>query len=116
MRQGDQVAAGEHVRIEAEPILRERPLEVDREEAVVRSRHDPDRHRRPCLEVAHRLEYRVGFGSLMRLAGRSHLRWDVVEEVDGRVELRAVAVAFGGGLARPQRSGVLPPRARCLAG
>src|ERR1039457_5046154 len=50
--QRDQVAAGQHVSLTSEPVPRQRPLELDGEEPVVGSGHDPDRDRRPCAEVA----------------------------------------------------------------
>ena len=106
------MAAGQHVRLDAEPVLGQRPLETDGEEPVVRSGHDPDRYRRPRGEVADRPERGVSLGPLVRLTGRGDLRGDVVEEVDGQVEVRAVATSLrrGGPGLRPP--GVVPPCAR----
>jgi hypothetical protein len=91
-------------------------LELDREEAVDGSGHDPDRDRRPVLEVAHRPRDRVGLGTLAGLSGGGDLRRNVVQEVDGQIELAGVTAALGGELARPRRAGVLPPRPGRLTG
>jgi hypothetical protein len=76
-RQRDQVAAGQHVRLDAEPIQGQGPLKLDGVEPVVRTDHDTNRDGRPCLKAADRLEDRVGLGALVRLSLGSDLRPDV---------------------------------------
>jgi hypothetical protein len=85
--QADQVAARQHVRIDAEPLPRERPLEPDGKEPVVGAGHHPDGDLRPCAEVAARPERRVGFWRLVCLAGRGDVRRNVVQKVNGQVDL-----------------------------
>src|SRR5450631_406604 len=107
--QRDQVTAGQHVRLDAEPVPGERPLKLDGEEPVVRSDHDPNRDGRPSVKVADRPEDHLGLGALMRLPGGRDLGRDVMQEIDGRVELGAVATLFGCDRARLERSSVSPP-------
>ena len=83
-RQRDQVAAGQHVRLDAEPIPGQGPLELDREEPVVRTHHDSNRDGWPCVKVADRPEDRVGLGALVKLTFGSDLGRNVVQEIDGR--------------------------------
>jgi hypothetical protein len=108
------VAAGEKVGLEVEPLPGERPLEPEREEAVVLSGHDADGESWPSLEVADRPKGRFGLGALVVLAAGGHLARDVVEEVDAEIELGPVAASFGRGLPGPKPSGVFPPGPRSL--
>src|SRR5277367_1995216 len=66
--QGDEVTAGQHIRLQAQPLAGHLALELDREEPVIRAGHDPDRDRRPAAEVAHRSEDRFCLRTLVRLA------------------------------------------------
>lgn len=110
------MTTGQHVRGHAQPLPRQPLLEGDGEEPVVRPGHDPDRNRRPCREVADRLEHRVGLGPLMVLPGGYDLRRNVMQEIDRQVELWTVVTLVGGGHASLGRSGVTPPCTRRLTG
>ena len=48
LREGDQVTAGQHIRVDSQPFPRYPLLEGGREEAIVSAHRDPDRHVRPA--------------------------------------------------------------------
>ena len=77
-RQRDQVAAGQHVRLETEAIPGQCPLKLDGKEPVVRTHHDANRDGRPRVKTADRPEDRVGLGALVRLTFGCDLGRDVV--------------------------------------
>src|SRR5262245_32574342 len=111
-----EVTAGQLVELGAEPFARDPPLEFQRKEAVVAAGDDVGWQLGPGLESAGFAEDGLGFFALLLLAARRDLGWNVMQEVSGDVELRAVAAVFGGRDARPLRAGGAPPGAGGLAG
>src|SRR3954454_5852606 len=108
----DEVTARHHVRVDAEAVLRDSPLELGGEEPVVGADKDAHAPLWPGREGAGRAERRVALGSLAVFqAGRV----DVMEEVRLDVEL-AVAAEPGGFFTRFDGAGGVPPVPRCLAG
>jgi hypothetical protein len=74
------------------PCARDAPLPLTRKTAGI------------YVEVAHRREYGVGLGSLVRLTGGGDLPRDIVQKVDGQVEMHGLATLAGRGLARPEQT------------
>ena len=109
------MTAGQHIRVDSQPFPRYPLLEGGREEAIVSAHRDPDRHVRPRREVADGPEGRLGLGKLLIRAGGKDLGRDVVQEVGGQVEIRAVAAFPGRGHTRLLGAGVAPPGAGRLA-
>src|SRR3954447_22860462 len=108
----DEVTARHHVRVDAEAVLRDSPLELGGKEPVVGADQDAYAPLRPRRERAGRAERRVALRSLAVLEPG---RVDVVEEVRLDVEF-AVAAEPRGFFTRLDGAGGAPPAPRCLAG
>jgi hypothetical protein len=89
----EEMAAWKLVDGEMQSLSCDATLELDREEAIVASGDHVDPDRGPRLESAGLAEDDVSLGALARLALFHDLRWEVVEEVGGEIEARAVATA-----------------------
>lgn len=60
LRERDQVATRDHLHLGVQPLPSDAPLELEREEPVVRRRDHPYRNPRPPLELAGLPEHRIG--------------------------------------------------------
>jgi uncharacterized protein (DUF1697 family) len=116
VREREEVATRKLVDLDLEALLCNATLELDRKEAIVASGDHVDRDRGPCLEIAALAEHDVGFGALLPHALFDDLRRNVVEEVRGEIEGRAVSAIACRRYPRFLPSGVRPPLTRPLAG
>src|SRR5262245_8192112 len=92
------------------------PLEFDRKEPIVAAGYHADRNLWPCFKAAGLTKNDVGLGALVRLALLDDRGWHVMQKVRGEIKNGAVPAALRSRLPRRDRSRVVPPLARGLAG
>jgi cardiolipin synthase A/B len=91
------VAAGNLVDVGAETPSCDPALEFHREEPVIPAGDHPGGHVRPSLDGTGLAEGDIRLGILVILPRGCHLRWHVVQEVGGQVELGGIPAAQGPG-------------------
>ena len=116
IRERKEVAARELVDVLVKSFPRDAPLEVDRKEPIIAAGDNMDRILGPRFETAGLAEHNVGLGALVSLALLDDLGRNVVQEVRGEVEVRAIAATLCSLCSRSYRSGVAPPFPSRLAG
>jgi hypothetical protein len=109
IRKCEEMASPERVDHEVQAGSGDARLELDRKKPIVAPGDHAYRNFGPSREVTGFAEHDVGLGALVRLALPDDFGRDVVQEVCGKVEFRAVPTALCSPSARRNRSGVVPP-------
>src|SRR5690606_9294289 len=94
-RERDEVSARYDLELDAQPIARDAPLKLDREQSIVRARDRADRNRGPGGEVARILHRGAGLIVLVLRELLHDVLRNVVEKIDHVVERIGVSVALG---------------------
>src|SRR5918999_5039790 len=116
IRKRQEMAARHLVNAQVQSFFRHAPLELDRKEPIVTSGDHMDRNLWPRREAAGLTEHDVRLGALVPPSFLDDLGRNVVQEVCADVELRAVTAALRRRFPICDRSRVVPPLTRRLAG
>src|SRR4029453_14728521 len=114
--QRDQMPALQLVDGEMESFSRDSPLKIEWKEPIVTPGDDMDGHVGPPVEFTWLAEHDVSLAALSCFPLLADLGRNVVQEVGGHLEGRAVAAALRARRPSGRRSRVLPPLSGRLAG